>query len=433
MINTIFETAASLYDCVLCVWFITIFNFSQLNLNGNKLFIPFFIVYSGFTLLSDKFMPGFSIISSSILFVLSCMYAIFISKKHPLRALLSACIFKAAVILLSSSIFLAASMIVKNFNILMQGSDYLGRYIIVILHKLLLFATLRLFLFIFRADTSLNIKSIITTILFTLTTILGLGATMGVTAYPIASEIQVQILLITFAFVAVNIFLYLLISQIQTLQKTKYELKLLENKMSFENERYRDANAIWANIKKIQHDMKQHLTVIDGLISDGKTDECQNYVRDLLPGIKQVGKLVVTDNTILDYMINSKLCPLENTQIVVSGSAGDLSDIKDADLACLIGNILDNAIEAIQNLEEKRIELLFMKQNSNRIIICKNTVEKSVLETNKALKSTKKDRDNHGFGHSIIAKIVSDYHGMVDYFEETNMFGIQIVLPIIPK
>ena len=79
----------------------------------------------------------------------------------------------------------------------------------------------------------------------------------------------------------------------------------------------------------------------------------------------------------------------------------------------------------------KRIELLFSKQNDNRIIICKNTVKESVLKNNPDLRSTKTTGDSHGWGHQIVEKIVSDYHGMIDYFEEFGMFGVQIIIPVI--
>lgn len=156
----------------------------------------------------------------------------------------------------------------------------------------------------------------------------------------------------------------------------------------------------------------------------------------MIPNVENIGKLIKSQNSALDYLINSKLTTLTDTEIVVSGSIGDLTDIKESDLVCLIGNILDNAIEAIQALKvktNKRIELLFMKQNSNRIFICKNSIEKSVLDNNKDLKTTKKSKEVHGLGTKIIAKIVSEYNGMVDYFEEFDMFGVQVILPEIKE
>ena len=71
-----------------------------------------------------------------------------------------------------------------------------------------------------------------------------------------------------------------------------------------------------------------------------------------------------------------------------------------------------------------------MKQNSNRIIICKNTVAKSVLAENSSLKSTKQTGDAHGYGTKIVAEIVAKYHGMIDYYEEFDLFGVQIILPV---
>lgn len=94
---------------------------------------------------------------------------------------------------------------------------------------------------------------------------------------------------------------------------------------------------------------------------------------------------------------------------------------------------MDNAIEATEQVEEKRIELLFSRQNANRVIICKNTVKESVLKHNRKLKSTKASGDAHGLGHQIVERIVSDYHGMIDYFEEYDMFGVQIILPVAEK
>ena len=277
MINMLIEISASLFDSVMCIYFITKFN--QAAFRGNKFWLPATILYFGFTLFSDKFMPGFNVLPTLILFAVSYIYALLISEKKVLKPILSVCIYKISLILLSSIIYLICSMIIDDFNLLMQGSEYIGRYIVLLLHKIMLFSVLKLFLYFFHSDTSLDIKSGITTFMFTLTTILGLGATMSVTALPNSNKIQTPIIIITFSFVLCNKFLYVMISQVQKLQKNKYKLKLLENKLSFEDDRYRDANAIWKNIKKLQHDIKQHLTVIEGFLNDGEADECLNYVK----------------------------------------------------------------------------------------------------------------------------------------------------------
>jgi sensor histidine kinase regulating citrate/malate metabolism len=179
--------------------------------------------------------------------------------------------------------------------------------------------------------------------------------------------------------------------------------------------------------------MKQHFLVINAQLEAGKADESREYLAKLIPEIESMGRIIRSENKTIDYIINSKLSTLSDTQIVVSGLIADFSDIEDRDLACLFGNILDNAIEAISELEEKRIEIIFSVENASRMIIFKNTIGKSVLKTNPDLRSTKNDSSSHGFGHKIVEKIVKDHRGMIDYFEEGDMFGVQIIFPGISK
>ncbi len=427
MISFIIELIVSFLDSIICFYFISSFlRYSFFKCKWNYLAIT---VYFGITLIGDLYMPGFSTLIPLLLIAASYLFAVLSAPQHPVKALLAICIYEAAYILLASLVYTTISILIDDFDQIMQGSDSVFRYLSVILHKIALCATLKLILSVFSASSSLDIKNGILTFLFTLITLLGLGSTMFFSSLPNVEDVQIQILVINVAFILTNVFLYILISQVQKLQKSKYELKLMEEKMRFEEARYQDATAIWTNVRKAQHDIKQHLTVFSGYLNENRIEECQQYLNRLLPDVDRMGKLIQSDNTILDYLINTKLFALKDTQIIISGNIGDLSDIKETDLACLMGNILDNAIEALENVQEKRIELLFTVQNSNRIIICKNTIAQSVLQTNKELKSTKKRGDSHGWGNLIVAKIVSDYHGMVDYFEEYDMFGVQIVLP----
>lgn len=421
------EPAISLFDSIMCVYFITKFN--NVPFRKNKFLIPAILIIFGFTLINDYFMSGFNTFATFIFLALYIVYALTVAKGHYIRAVLSAFMFEIVFVLLSSLIYVAISMTIHNFDDALQGSGSAVRYIYMVIHKVSLFAVLKILLHVFKADHSLDLWNSVLTFLFSFVTIIGLGMTMHISATMDAEPIDFQILMITVAFIVVNLILYILIAQIQKLLQSRYKLRLLEEKMEFEKNRHNDATAIWTNIRKVQHDMKQHLNVISEQLENGDIEDCKKYLADLLPNVERMGKMIKSENKILDYIINSKLSNLKDTKIIISGSIGDLSDINELDLACLFGNMIDNAVEAIQTVEEKQIELLFFRQNANRIIICKNTVNGSVLKSNRALKSTKKGGDSHGYGTQIIAKIVSDYHGMIDYFEEFNMFGVQIVLP----
>ena len=427
MTALIFETAASLFQCFIGMNFILKFNHTSWLKNRRA--IPAFLLVFLTVMAGDFVSPGFSTVISVIITILYLVFALLICRKQYVRGILSVCIEQSAILLIGSILYTIFSTVIDNFDLLMHGEDNLGRFIYVIISNLLLYAVLKLALAIFNSD-ALDIKTGLIAFIMSVITLVGLSVSMSFAEQPFSKEIEVQILILTVIFVSINLILYIMIAQMQTLQKNKYELQLLREKMKFEESRHNEATAIWDNVRKVQHDMKHHLTVVSGQLESGQTDECKAYIRELLPTVERFGETVRTENKVLDYLINSKLCSIKDAQIVISGSVGDLSDIRDIDLACLMGNILDNAIEAVAPLERKKIELLFMKQNSNRVIICKNTIAKSVLAENRDLNSTKSGGNSHGYGHIIINKIVGDYDGMVEYFEEDGMFGIQVILPM---
>lgn len=150
----------------------------------------------------------------------------------------------------------------------------------------------------------------------------------------------------------------------------------------------------------------------------------------LLAGLYEMGTFIRSGNTIVDYLINSKLSDRKDIQVLISGSVGNFSDITDSDMVSILGNILDNAIEVVDKIvETKRIELFFSKMKQNRIIVCKNTVREGVLKKNKNLITTKNDLSTHGLGHHIVESTVKKYNGFVEYFEDNDMFGVQISIP----
>lgn len=222
-----------------------------------------------------------------------------------------------------------------------------------------------------------------------------------------------------------------MIYQVQMLAKSKYELTLMHKQMEFERSRMEEAHTIWKNIRKVKHDLKNHLAVIRGILDDGDIDSCKKYMDGLYQTVESMGNLIQSGNSAIDYMINSKLSNLDGIKVLVSGFVGNYNDVDAADLACILGNIIDNAIEAQEKVEGERIiELHFLQKNASRIIICKNTVFGSVLNENRDLKSTKAFPEQHGLGHQIVETTVQKYRGWIDYFEEDHMFGAQIILPI---
>ncbi len=428
--DVLVELFANLYDAVLCVFFVSRFN--KASFKGKRRLIPIIsvLIILAYSVLSDKFFSSFSILSTSLYLALYIIYGLIVCQGRYVYGVLSGIFFEIIIVLVSSATFTILSNSINDFEIALQTGTSV-RYIFIAICKIGLFGTSMLVLRLFNSRKTLNILSGALSFVLTLITIIGMGMTLNIATQTGGNMDSTPIVLIAVSFIAVNIIFYILVAQIQKLLENKFQLKLLEDKIEFERKRLADSEEAYQTTKKLQHDMKNHLTVIAARLDDNDIEGCREYLRELVPAVERMGRIIRTDNQTLDYIINSKLGRLSDTKVIVSGSAGDLSDISDLDLACLFGNLLDNAVEAQVNVpsREKHIELLFARQKSNRIIVCKNTIASSVLENNKSLKTTKKDKGSHGYGTKIIEKIVSDYGGMIDYYEEFGMFCVQIVLP----
>lgn len=427
MIGTIIEYSASFIESIICIWFITEF----INAKKDKIIaIIATAVYFGVTIICDNFLPNFNMLGTSILFAASLVYSLIICNRHYIKAVLACAIYKGVLILSSSLLFTVISSIVKDFELLLQGSDSTVRLVYLSIHKIIMISVFVLMLIIFKNASITDILTGIVVFIVSVLTILGLGATMIVVTTGMYKDNPVACYLFLMTYILINVCVYILVDRVKKLEKQKYELKLLGDHYEYQQEKYFEAIGIWNSIRKVQHDIKNHLIAIKSELDSGKIEECKKYVDSLIPQTEKMGKPIKSDNDILDYLINSKLCMLKNTQVIVSGVVGDLSNISDSDLVSIFGNIIDNAIEAVDGLDEKRIELLFNRHEDNMIVVCKNTIGESVLEKNRELKTTKSDNAAHGLGHIIVEETVKKLGGMIEYSEEGDMFVVQIILPL---
>lgn len=103
--------------------------------------------------------------------------------------------------------------------------------------------------------------------------------------------------------------------------------------------------------------------------------------------------------------------------------------VDDSDICILLGNAIDNAIEATLKVQEKdRFINLYMRCIKNTLVITMvNSYDKTVHSVNGNLISTKKDIENHGMGLVSMKKVVDKYNGII-LIDEGKFFSIKIVL-----
>ncbi|MBQ9279349.1 MAG: GHKL domain-containing protein [Lachnospiraceae bacterium] len=206
-----------------------------------------------------------------------------------------------------------------------------------------------------------------------------------------------------------------------------------------QKEHYEGLIASNREIRKIRHDLKNHTYCLQELYKSKKYDELGNYIKDMAKLVEQADTSVHAGDEIVDAICSEKKNKAAKKGITLTVD-GKLSGVKLSalDTCTILANILDNAIEAVENLNEdkKHIELTF-KRNENYMIITEAnpTAHEPDIRDNNII-TTKKDKSNHGFGLINIKDTVEKYEGECflsstqDDKSEYYIFKIEIILPV---
>ena len=106
----------------------------------------------------------------------------------------------------------------------------------------------------------------------------------------------------------------------------------------------------------------------------------------------------------------------------------NLSFVAGDDLAVLIGNLADNAVEALAKEQNKKLKISIFQNGSYGVLNVQNYCSSSVLRTNPTLYTSKEDKKNHGKGISIVKSIAKKYGGDVVISEKNNEFIVSVIL-----
>ena len=138
---------------------------------------------------------------------------------------------------------------------------------------------------------------------------------------------------------------------------------------------------------------------------------------------------IAVDSSINFYL--SKAAKL-NTKLSLSIAVPPDIFVSDLDISITLGNLLSNAIEALEKLQddaERNLSVSILYKMSTLYLEIKNTFSGSLKKIDKVtFKSTKKDSRNHGYGLSNVNEVVEKYDGISSFTTEGNWFIVNITL-----
>ncbi len=213
------------------------------------------------------------------------------------------------------------------------------------------------------------------------------------------------------------------------------ELKMQNMKMKQEQELYlseiRNGSEYIREIAKIKHDMKNKVFCIGEMLSTNNVDEAQELCKDMSQELKYSAEAFNTDNIHLNSILNVSLRKAKSNGIDMMVNAQTLlKKIDGIDLITVIGNLCDNAIEALQKQDKKQLLLLLAQRSGYYMVIVKNYINESVLEKNPTLSSNKDNPVLHGHGIDNVRDVLKKYNGELRLYEEDDFFVVEAVFEI---
>lgn len=229
--------------------------------------------------------------------------------------------------------------------------------------------------------------------------------------------------------IIVNVICFYMISALSKSNKETTELKLYRQQQEYRLQYAENIKNQYEEIRRLRHDMKQNFAVINALQKEQKYAEAVEYTNKCTDKLSRFEDLIDVGNDFVNAILNTKLSLAKENDIeVICSASKNIAGIEDIDLCNLFGNMLDNAIEACEKCIEtaKVIEIQIVSDEYKLLITVSNTVSAPVLI--RELKTDKPDSEMHGFGIKTIKSIAKKYNGIVDFYEENNLFNCQVLL-----
>ena len=246
---------------------------------------------------------------------------------------------------------------------------------------------------------------------------------------------QKEYFVVILILLSLNICIFLYYNYIIEMLIKKEEQEIIEQKYLTYIGEFEIIKDKFESLNTLKHDIKKHFLYINKLILDENYNQVLEYINELNNNdiARETEKIVDTGNTYIDMILNLKLNEAVKNNIKVENNVTLPCNINIylTDMVCLLGNLLDNAIEANLKLpKDKRYIYLKMRYHSNSIFInVVNSYDKILLDKKGIIISFKENRmEKYGLGIKIIKKIIKKYNGYLELNYDNNIFNISVTL-----
>ena len=209
-------------------------------------------------------------------------------------------------------------------------------------------------------------------------------------------------------------------------------LKLVEYQTKQSEKHLNEVRSIHTEMRGYKHDFHHHLQTLKGQLEAGEVDRAQAYIEKLDDQLMNVDTLLKTGNVSLDAILSAKIAQAKAEGIAVNVKANvpDSLTISDLELSIVVGNLLDNAIEACCSVSGDRFIRLFISMKGTMLYFSMLNSAGEKRTKTAGLFASRKD-GIHGFGLRRAQAILEEHGGWVKYNSEEGAFTSEFLVPAL--
>ena len=216
--------------------------------------------------------------------------------------------------------------------------------------------------------------------------------------------------------------------------KSNSQINILEKQLDYQKNYYEKVINNYGEARKALHDMNNHMSVIKYFLENKDYKNMDDYIKSLSERIVTNKNNNICSNKVINAICLDKCdrCKKEGINIRFDIIINKKLKIDDLDLCIVLGNLIDNAIEACEKINDKEVQKvikvsarIYLNQIYIKVINSKNN---KVEKRNNKFLTSKKDKKNHGIGLENVKEAVHKNHGDIEIKDSKNTFEVSLYM-----
>lgn len=404
------------------------------KLSKSKIIITVFLLVL-FLRLCIYFLRNYTIIKILITIIIILLSMLYLYKISTIKALILTFFVQGILAIIDYIIIMILAKLYGDITALESALGLIGR-LIIILSRLILFVGL---IILSRISTKKNNsvtadmsdKEWIQFLIFPIFTICAVMLMTSSVIKSYHSDIIAIYYIIAIGLIVLNLVVFHLISEILENSRNMKEAEALRQQSIGQLELYNSMRENYNIQRQRTHEYKNQIVCMDMLMKKKDYSKLEDYIGNISDGLDAQLDMVDTNNDVVNAIFNAKYYEAIKNDVLVVLKINDLSDIKisDNDIVTILSNLLDNAIEAAKQCDigKRIVKIKMLYEDAVLSIAVSNSYKaEPVLTEDGYIRTTKKDREEHGWGMRNVVATLEKYNAeyIIDYKNGEFVFSI---------